>query len=84
MEVAFTTIAIVLIMLHDVDGHETLVNVDHIVSLHSTSETTGQRNTLVAKGIRCMVGMSNGSRIAVKEDCTTVRQAIQQEEKRAP
>ena len=84
MGVAFTVIAVVLIILHDVDGHETAINVDHIVTLHSTSEAAGQPNTLVAKGIRCMVGMSNGSRIAVREDCDTVRQAIQQEGKSSP
>ena len=78
MGFAFTFTAVVLIMLHDVDGHEMSINVDHIVSLHRTSESSGVPNTLVAKGIRCMVGLSNGSRVAVTEDCETVRQAIRE------
>lgn len=72
-------IAVVLIVLHNVDGEEVSVNPDKVTTLHRTHEVTqGRPNTLVAKGIKCVIGLDNGKTVSVVEDCGMVRQAIKE------
>lgn len=71
--------AVVLIVLHNVDGDEITINPEHVVVLHPTTESDrqGKPNTLVTKGVNCVVGLSNGKFISVVESCATVRAAME-------
>jgi len=78
-----TLLAVVLLVLHNVDGDEITVNPDHIVTLIPSHEhRKGTPNELIAKGIKCVVGLANGKFVSVVESCATIRQSMQQEEKR--
>jgi uncharacterized protein YlzI (FlbEa/FlbD family) len=71
-------LAAALILLHTVDGYEVIVNPAHITSLHPSSEANrGPPNTLIAKGVRCVVGLSNGKFYSVVEECPAVRQMVE-------
>jgi hypothetical protein len=72
---------LILIVLHNVDGEEISINVEQIVVLKHTKESTGGTNALIAGGHKCVVGLTNGKFIGVVEDCGTVRQAIRQAQK---
>jgi hypothetical protein len=78
----FALTAAVLIVLHNLDGDEIIVNPEYITVLKPTHDTKGTSNTLVARGGKCVVGIGSGKFITVIEDCSTIRQAMQQEEKR--
>ena len=77
---------VTLIVLHNVDGDEVMINPEHVVALQYTSEggaLTGKpQNTLIAKGHKCVVSLSNGKMVSVVEDCGMVRQAINEAQKR--
>ena len=70
--------AVVLIVLHNVDGAEVAISPEHVVALQHTSEAAGQANTLISKGHKCVVSLSNGKMVSVVEDCGTIRQAIRE------
>jgi hypothetical protein len=70
--------AAVFLGLHNIDGAEVSVNVEHIIALYPTSETEGNENKLMAKGLKCVIALSDGKRISVVEHCATIRQSIQQ------
>jgi hypothetical protein len=73
--------AAVFLALHNVDGDEVVINVDHIVALVPSSQSKGKdNNTLMATGVNCIIALSDGKRISVVEHCSTVRQSIQQHE----
>lgn len=70
--------AVVLIALHSVDGFEILINPQHIVILRPTSEAArGTPNQLVAKGVVCVIGLSDGKFVSVIESCAAVRTLIE-------
>lgn len=71
----------VFIMLHNVDGDELLINIDHIIMLQLTKEAKGGVNELISGGNKCVIGLDNGKFISVVEPCGMVRQAIRQAEK---
>lgn len=77
--------AVVLIVLHNVDGDEISINAEHVVTLNYTSEAVGSHstkpNSLIAKGHKCVIGLSNGKMISVVEECGMVRQAIREAQK---
>jgi len=70
--------SIVLVVLHNVDGDEILVNVDHIIMLQHTKESKGGTNELISGGNKCVIGLENGKFISVIEPCGMVRQAIRE------
>jgi len=75
-------VAVVLIVLHSVDGFEIIVNPEHIAILRPTSEAAkGTPNQLLTKGVTCVVGLSDGKFISVTETCATIRDAIDQSNK---
>lgn len=71
------TVASLLIALHNVDGEEILVNPTYITTLHPTKESMSKGpNSLITKGVNCVVGFSNTKFISVVEDCETIRKAM--------
>jgi hypothetical protein len=71
-------LAAALIVLHTIDGQEVTINPAQVTSLHHTNEAaTGNPNTVMATGLRCVIGLSNGKMISVIENCTDVRAMIE-------
>lgn len=71
--------AVVLIVLHNVDGGEVTINPEHVVVLQPTKdENLGTPQRLMAPGPKCVIGLSNGKFVSVVEDCGLIRQAIRE------
>jgi uncharacterized protein YlzI (FlbEa/FlbD family) len=69
-------IVLQLILLHTVDGRETYVNPKQIASISSAVE--GEKNKLLVESVHCVIGLTNGKIISVKEDCDEVVQKLEQ------
>jgi len=70
--------AIVLIVLHSVDGYEIIVNPDQIAVMRPSSEATkGTPNQLIVTGVHCIIGLSDGKFVSVVETCDAVRALIE-------
>ena len=70
--------AIVLIVLHSVDGFEMFVNPEEIVVMRPSNEAaTGRPNQIIVTGPRCIIGLSSGRFISVIETCTAVREMVE-------
>jgi len=68
--------AIQLIVLHQADGREVLINPSQITSLYAA--IPGRPNRLVAPGSRCVVGLVDGKFASVIEPCAAVRRLIEE------
>jgi|tagenome__1003787_1003787.scaffolds.fasta_scaffold20732033_2 hypothetical protein len=66
-----------LVVLHQVDGYDIALNPAHVVHLRETAEEAGHANRLLARGAHCVVGLSNGKIIAVRESCQEVRRLLE-------
>ena len=64
-----------LIVLHQVDGREVVVNPAQITSLYAA--LPGRPNRLVAPGSRCVVMLTDGKHVGVIEPCAAVRRLIE-------
>jgi uncharacterized protein YlzI (FlbEa/FlbD family) len=71
-----TAIVVHLILLHTVDGRETFVNPAQIASISSAVE--GEKNKLLVETVHCVIGLTNGKIISVKEDCDEVVQKLEE------
>jgi hypothetical protein len=71
-----TVAALILIVLHSVEGHEITINTEQITSLVPSRETEGAANELFVGGVHCVVGMTNGKYHTVIEDCATIRKQL--------
>jgi uncharacterized protein YlzI (FlbEa/FlbD family) len=69
-------IVLQLVLLHTVDGRETYVNPKQIASISSAVE--GEKNKLLVESVHCVIGLTNGKIISVKEDCDEVVQKLEQ------
>jgi uncharacterized protein YlzI (FlbEa/FlbD family) len=70
------TLALHLILLHTVDGRETLVNPEQVTSItHRTEDTP---NKLLTDTVQCVVGFSNGKFISVLEHCDVVQKKLEE------
>ena len=67
-------IVIKLLMLHGSVGQEIDVNPDEIVTLREPRVDEGH----LPRGTRCIVNMSDGKFNAVREECSTVRDMIEE------
>jgi uncharacterized protein YlzI (FlbEa/FlbD family) len=65
-----------LILLHTVDGRETYVNPKQIASISSAVE--GEKNKLLIETVHCVIGLTNGKIISVKEHCDEVVQKLEE------
>ena len=67
-------LALVLIVLHSVDGREVTINAEMVTSLHAA---TDQGNKLLTKSVRCRVGLADGKFVSAVESCDAVRQLLE-------
>jgi hypothetical protein len=67
-------LALVLIVLHSVDGREVTINPEMVTSLHATTEAG---NRLLNKSVRCRVGLADGKFVSAVESCDAVRQLLE-------
>ena len=67
-------LALVLIVLHSVDGREVTINPEMVTSLHAATE---QGNRLLDKRVRCRVGLADGKFVSAVESCDAVRQLLE-------
>lgn len=67
-------VAVLLIMVHGLDGREIYVSVEEITSLHG--RIPGKGNMLFADGVNCIIYQSDGKNVSVVETCTEVRDKI--------
>lgn len=72
----FELLALELIVLHTIDGHDVHVNPKHVVSLLDRIET--QQNKALSDKVQCVVRMLDGKFISVAESCTSVRRKLQE------
>jgi uncharacterized protein YlzI (FlbEa/FlbD family) len=70
------TLALHLILLHTVDGRETFVNPEQVVSL--SSHKVGEANKVLVESVECVLGLSNGKIVSVIEHCDEVQQKLEE------
>ena len=71
-----TAITLHLILLHTVDGRETYINPKQIASISSAIE--GEKNKMLIETVHCVIGLTNGKILSVKEDCEEVVQKLEE------
>jgi hypothetical protein len=70
-------IALHLIVLHDPNGREIVINAKFITHLVEARDDRAA-NKHFAKGLKCMINMVDGRFVAVIEECQTVRQLMKE------
>jgi uncharacterized protein YlzI (FlbEa/FlbD family) len=63
-----------LIQAHTIDGHEVLINPDHITHMFAAEE--GKPNKLFVEGVHCVLNILDGKRVTTKETCDEIRELI--------
>jgi len=71
----FLYVAVHLVLLHTVDGRETFINPEQVVSL--SSHKTGEANKVLIESVQCVLGLSNGKIVSVLEHCDEVLQKLE-------
>ena len=71
-----TAIVVHLVLLHTVDGRETFVNPEQVVSL--SSHKVGEQNKVLVESVECVLGLSNGKIVSVMEPCDEVIQKLEE------
>jgi uncharacterized protein YlzI (FlbEa/FlbD family) len=64
-----------LIQAHTVDGHEVLINPDHITHMYAAGEHK-EANKLFVEGVHCVLNILDGKRVTTKETCDEIRELI--------
>lgn len=72
---ALILVALHLIVLHTVDGHEVIINPAQVTNLIAAKE--GQDNKLFTNEVHCMIGLTDGKFVSVGESCEVVRQLLE-------
>jgi hypothetical protein len=67
--------AYLLVQLHGPNGQQIDINPHEVSSLREPQKGSDEH---FAKGVRCLIKMSNGAINAVTEDCETVRRMIEE------
>ena len=75
MSPAVAAIGLQLIVLHQIDGRQVLLNPEHVTSLFS--KLPGTPNRWVAPGSHCVVMLVDGKHVGVAETCAAVRKLIE-------
>jgi hypothetical protein len=70
-----TAIVVHLVLLHTVDGRETLINPDQVASI--THKDEGEPNKLLVNTVQCVIGFSSGKFVSVIEHCDEVKQKLE-------
>lgn len=69
-------VALHLVLLHTVDGRETLINPDHVNSV--SSHKAGEPNKLLVDSVECVIGLTNGKIVSVIEPCDIVKKLLEE------
>lgn len=69
-------IALHLVLLHTVDGRETFVSPDQVVSM--SSHAVNEENKLLVDSVQCVIGLTNGKIVSVVEHCDEVKQKLEE------
>ena len=69
-----TTLALALIVLHALDGQEITIASYQVTSLRA--HRPDKPNKLLAEEANCLVGLTDGKFVTVKESCAEVRKLI--------
>jgi uncharacterized protein YlzI (FlbEa/FlbD family) len=64
-----------LVLLHTVDGRETLINPEQVTSI--THREADAPNKLLTDTVQCVIGFSNGKFVSVLEHCDEVKQKLE-------
>jgi len=72
--------AVELITLHMVDGRVIQINPKQVTQLVS-SPPAGAPNTVLIDSVHCVVRFVDGAHLSVAEDCETVRELMEGEER---
>jgi len=70
-------LALVLVQVTMIDGAKVFFNPEFVVKVYPTKEASGTPNTLVAKGARCVITLSDGKFLSVVEPCDYVLQLVE-------
>jgi hypothetical protein len=70
--------ALVLVMLHSVDGRAVYINPDTVTNLQE-SRADDDASKQLARGANCIVNFSDGKFVAVAEFCETVREQFERQ-----
>jgi uncharacterized protein YlzI (FlbEa/FlbD family) len=65
---------LVMVVLHRVDGGEVAVNPAQVTSLRNVP---GRLQGQLTETARCLVGLTDGKQVAVREACTEVRRRLE-------
>lgn len=76
----FWLIAVQLITVHMVDGREVHVNPQEVTRL-SDARDEGDPAKKVVGPVHCIIYLSDGKYVSVAEDCSTVRELMEGEER---
>jgi len=68
-----TSVAILLVSFSGPTGQRIDVNPSQVTSVRDPQEVS---HAHIAKGTHCLLGISNGKIIAVREDCDAVREQL--------
>lgn len=66
-------LALLLIMLHRLDGGEVAINPSQITSLHTAATS---QNKVVNPDAHCVIGLTDGKLVSVRETCLEVRRLL--------
>ena len=64
-----------LIILHNASGQPVIVNPELITSLQGR---TGERSDLFVQGVQCLVRLTDGKFVTVKEPCAEISRRIEE------
>lgn len=72
---ALALVVLHLVVLHTVDGRETFINPEQVVSM--SSHKPGEENKLLVESVECVIGLTNGKIVSVIEHCDEVKQKLE-------
>jgi hypothetical protein len=73
------TLVYLLIILHSIQGHEVTISPDQVTNLRASRPD--KPNTLFTEQARCVVSLTDGKFVTVKETCAEIRLLIEQQRK---
>jgi hypothetical protein len=68
-------IAVQMIVLHSVEGHEVTISSRQVTSLRASKPD--HPNTLLTGAVNCVIGLADGKFVTVIESCADVREMIE-------
>lgn len=70
--------AVVLIILHTVDGRQIGINPDQVVSLRPSLTATGEaKNKHFTDEVQCVINMTDGKYVTVIESCDAIKKKLE-------